>query len=443
MATIKFLLQSETATAPIYLRFSLARNNTFKRKTGYVIDAKAWSKKSGFPLERDNHSKNLKSHLKNLSAHVVKEYNIDNAKGINITGDWLNVVIEKFHNRVEPEQKEFLTVYGDAFVEALPNKVTDKGTKGVNKGTIGKYKTIVDKLKGFEEYKYRKYLIKEVGITFRDEFIKYLIEVEKINDNTAGRYISFVKTIILDARKNGFEISHQINDFRGYTVAAPIVTLSFDEIEAIKQKELSTDKLDIARDWLIIGCYTGQRVSDLLRMNTGMITEVGKYKLITLVQEKTKKTVQIPIHEEVKVILNKRNGEFPPVFANTPDSNSTMFNRYLKDVCKEAEINAPTKGNINHPETGIYGTGIYPKYLLVSSHICRRSFATNFYSQREYPTPLLMSVTGHATETMFLNYIGKKPLDYALQLAEIWDTKAKQKGLKNKRETKLTTLKAQ
>ncbi|WP_330442265.1 site-specific integrase [Flavobacterium sp. C4GT6] len=439
MATIKFLLQSTSSTAPIYLRLSLGRNNTLKRKTGYIIDAKAWGS-NGFPKERDANSKNIKGQLLKLSAHVINEYNSDNSKGTNITGEWLSEVIEKFHNRKEPEQKEFLTIYGNSFVEALPNRAPTNGGKGVNKDTVGKYKTIVDKLKGFEEYKGKKYLIKDVGITFRDEFIKYLIEIDGLNSNTAGRYISFVKTIILDARKHGYEISHQIDNFKGYTVDAPIITLSFEEIEKIKKADLSSDKLQIARDWLVIGCYTGQRVSDLLRMNEGMITKVQRYNLLTIVQQKTKKTVQIPIHHEVKAVLEKRNGEFPPTFAKTSDSNSAMFNRYLKELCKEAGIDTPTKGNLIDPDTGIYGTGIYPKHMLISSHICRRSFATNFYSQREYPTPLLMSVTGHATETMFLNYIGKKPLDYALQLAEIWESKANNK--KNKNKSELTTLKA-
>jgi integrase len=311
----------------------------------------------------------------------------------------------------------------------------------VTKDTVGKYRTIIDKLKGFETYKKKKYLIKELDIKFRDEFVRYLIEIEKLSNNTTGRYITFVRTIVLDARRNGLEVSPQISDFKGFTVQAPIVSLTFDEINKIKEAELNNEKLDIAKDWLLIGCYTGQRVSDLLRMNTKMITKHKGYSFITLEQEKTKKTVQIPVHEEVQAVLDKRNGHFPPTFANTPDSNSAMFNRYLKEVAKAAKIDTPTRGNLNDPETGIYGTGEYPKWMLVSSHICRRSFATNFYAEREYPTPLLMSVTGHTTEAMFLKYIGKKPLDYALQLAEIWKEKAsdKKKALKTPR---LTLLKA-
>ena len=59
MATIKFLLQSTSSTAPIYLRLSLGRNNTLKRKTGFVIDAKAWGKQ----LERLKQNNSIRQAL--------------------------------------------------------------------------------------------------------------------------------------------------------------------------------------------------------------------------------------------------------------------------------------------------------------------------------------------------------------------------------------------
>ena len=36
MAKVQFLLQSESTTAPIYLRFSLGRALDIKRKTGFI-----------------------------------------------------------------------------------------------------------------------------------------------------------------------------------------------------------------------------------------------------------------------------------------------------------------------------------------------------------------------------------------------------------------------
>ena len=72
------------------------------------------------------------------------------------------------------------------------------------------------------------------------------------------------------------------------------------------------------------------------------------------------------------------------------------------------------------PESKIYRkvTGTYQKWELVSSHIGRRSFATNFYG--EIPTVLLMSATGHTTEAMFLEYIGKTQTQQAKELAKYW-----------------------
>lgn len=63
--------------------------------------------------------------------------------------------------------------------------------------------------------------------------------------------------------------------------------------------------------------------------------------------------------------------------------------------------------------------GEFPKYQLVSTHICRRSFATNHYGK--LPTPVIMAVTGHTTEKMFLNYIGKTAKDNAKELQKYWN----------------------
>jgi integrase len=439
MATIKYLLQSKSETAPIYLRLSLGRANTFKRKTGLVFNPKEWSLTTGYPKTKDAQSKRIKSDLKNLEAHVIDKYNLDNSNGVTIDGFWLENVIKTFHNRMEPESLDYLVSYGEHFIEKLPYRVTANGNRGVNKDTLVKYNTIVKKLKGFEEHTKKKILIKDVNLNFRHEFIKYLTDEEKIGDNTAGRYISFVKTIVLDARKSGKSINPQINDFKGFTVKPPKIILTIEDIEKIKKAKILKDKLIIARDWLIIGCYTGQRVSDLLRMNKKMIEKNSGFNFIVLEQVKTKVTVQIPIHSEVQTILDKRKGNFPPVFAKTNDSNSAIFNLLIKDVCKIAELNEEIKGNLYNHETKRTELGLFPKWKLVSSHICRRSFASNFYSQRQYPTPLLMSVTGHKTETMFLEYIGKKPLDYAIQLAQIWANESKKPESKK---PKLTVLRA-
>ena len=47
--------------------------------------------------------------------------------------------------------------------------------------------------------------------------------------------------------------------------------------------------------------------------------------------------------------------------------------------------------------------GLYPKYELITSHTCRRSFASNWYGK--LPNSAIMAATGHSKEEDFLRYI--------------------------------------
>jgi len=112
--------------------------------------------------------------------------------------------------------------------------------------------------------------------------------------------------------------------------------------------------------------------------------------------QKTKHTVTIPIHPTVRAILEKYNYELPPAISNQ------KFNKYIREVAEAAKINEPfTK----HITKGGKSLSIpMKKYEAVSSHVARRSFATNAYKRKIEPL-LIMAITGHKTETEFLKYI--------------------------------------
>ncbi len=73
MATIKFLLQSQSDNSPIYLRLSINRANSIKRKIGLFINSNDWSKSAGFPKENNTDNKNLKTDLKDWSEQIKFE----------------------------------------------------------------------------------------------------------------------------------------------------------------------------------------------------------------------------------------------------------------------------------------------------------------------------------------------------------------------------------
>ena len=175
--------------------------------------------------------------------------------------------------------------------------------------------------------------------------------------------------------------------------------------------ELKHDYLENARDWLIISCYTGQRISDFLRFTKEMIRIEDGKSLLEFTQKKTGKVMTVPLHKKVLEILKKRNGEFPRSISDQ------RYNDYIKVVCKEAKLNEKIQGGLQmKTDNGVRKvSGKYHKWELVTSHIGRRSFATNFYGK--IPTTYLIYITGHSSEAMFLNYIGKSNKDLAMEIS--------------------------
>lgn len=65
------------------------------------------------------------------------------------------------------------------------------------------------------------------------------------------------------------------------------IYLTFEELDKIEQTEMPHDYLENAKDWLLIACYTGQRVSDYLRFTASMIVEDSDgQKYIEFTQQK-------------------------------------------------------------------------------------------------------------------------------------------------------------
>ena len=229
--------------------------------------------------------------------------------------------------------------------------------------------------------------------------------------NTIQRELTFIKTFCKHARYLGLETDPQLDALKIEKIKAEKIYLTFDELEAIEKTKLKHDYLENARDWLIISCYTGQRISDFLRFTKEMIRIEDGKSLLEFTQKKTGKVMTVPLHKKVLEILKKRNGEFPRSISDQ------RYNDYIKVVCKEAKLNEKIQGGLQmKTDNGVRKvSGKYHKWELVTSHIGRRSFATNFYGK--IPTTYLIYITGHSSEAMFLNYIGKSNKDLAMEIS--------------------------
>lgn len=437
MATTKFYLTSNKPNAMVYIRFSAGRKIELRRKTGVLIPnpTEDWSEPKQMPKTNNTENKNLNTKLKELSISVLKKYNKDfNNEIVNsiiINGEWLGNCIDLFFHRVETNENDYFLAYAKGFVVNLSTTpFIYKGIKRPYKQlTIDKYNNIVKHFEAFEKYSSKKYKILEITNEVTEKFATYLSEVKELSINSIGRDIKRIKTIILDAEKKGFKISHKVKEIRGFEDEKIIVSLSFEEIEKIKEAKLTSEKLERARNWLIIGCFTGQRISDLWRMKKAMIIKEGAYQYISFTQYKTGKKVKIPIHWEVEEILKNNNNDFPNNFSANEKSNRTELGNLMKEVCRIAGINEITEARYNGKK------GLYEKYKLISNHTCRRSFCSNFYGNQLFTTPMLMEITGHVKEVNFLKYIGEEDFRFSERTA-IGFEKMKEQIAKQKKEEK-------
>lgn len=406
MASINLLLQSKKNPAVIYIRLRDGRTLDIKAKTNYHIDPANWDEAEQRPTKKalkDIDNANLDTDLATLKNELLKEYN--KSKGVKtIDSQWL----KDFINPPQEEEKlpDKLVDYIDTYIEFKKAEVKPS--------TITKCNVIKHLLQRYQEHTKSIVYIRDVDAKFKLNFEQYCISVGYA-PNTTARNIRFIKTFCRHAKSNGIETHYQLDSIKAKYHKVENIYLDEKEIEAIekiKSKDL-TEGLENARDWLLISCYCGQRVSDFLRFDKSMIryekNKKGELKpLIEFTQVKTEKVMTIPLHSKIIEIMQKYDGNFPRKISDQ------RYNEHIKKVCELANIITPIHGTLYDHNLKQKVTKEYPKWMLVSSHIGRRSFATNNYGK--IPTSFLMYITGHSTEAMFLTYIGKSNKDIAMEL---------------------------
>ena len=424
MATGKFRVKTTNDWNSIFYRFKHSNAFDIECSTGIQIPNKRWSESKQEVLSTsDVNYKEINASLKGLDSAIRKEYESSKLKAETINTSWLKEKMNVFFNRVtnndEVDAGVFLSNYINLFIEESKTKKTRNNTL-VKHRTIQHYNTTLTKILAFENHIGSKVRLTDINISFHTKFIHFLENEQKLNPNTIGGYIDDLKLFCNNADKKGLVICKEfkLSEFYTPTNKTKDIYLKEDEINQIYNATFSQDYLDNAKDWFIIGLRTGFRISDFLKLSKKNLVD-------GFIEKQTVKTdfpVIIPIHDQVLSILEKRNGNFP---RNISDQK---FNDYIKIICREIGFDelvegakiSPIKLKENGKTVTIHRKKIskFPKHELVTSHICRRSFATNLYGKID--TLTIMKITGHKTERQFLDYIKITPREYAEKLKAYW-----------------------
>ena len=271
------------------------------------------------------------------------------------------------------------------------------GTTNVAPGTIKSYKGFQSQLKEYQETRLRVIDFTDLTLDFYNDFRLFLTDKE-YSPNTIARMVKICKTIcyaaeqlkLMDAKnvRSGFDVIYKDVDN---------VYLTEERIQELYEYDLSNRPAwEKVKDVFVVGCLTGQRVSDYKRINSNMIvtlTDGNRY--IKLKQEKTGNTVYIRLDYRVDTILNKYKGELPKVY-------DQKINDHIKEI---GEALGWTEIVELEEQRGAMEYTAKKRFCdLLKTHTCRRSLATNM-QKAGASLSSIMAITGHSSEQQLKTYL--------------------------------------
>lgn len=357
-------------------------------------------------LEEDFDPNTAQSIIRSIKATVVngEGFNIleSNTKNKILLTDFMAKLMEDYNSgkRLKAEQS---------------TKVSSGYIKGMN--------NVRNDIINFEKTHRRRVFLDNVTMDFQRDLVKWYKD-RGILPNTINTRMARLRVVMRIAYE---EKKTKCNDFRSAEFVPKQVEVDeifltpkqiqefldvdLSSVEKVKelqdkvkftkarQKELKTINpervrhLQYSRDIFVVGCLTGQRVSDYSRICQSMITQIDNIDFICLTQTKTKKKVYIPLDKRVSKILNKYNGVLPKQDFESMNANL----RYIAEL-----LHWTWKPNID--ETRMGGKKGNRFCDMLSSHTARRSFATNAHAAG-VPLSSIMAITGHSSEKTLKRYL--------------------------------------
>ena len=401
---ITFFTHSVKENSPIWVRVRESKTDAKTRtlitvQTDRLVKGKILLHRitSGEPqhkviMRQKNDALNIvQEKMDSLKREIQNALNNRSADDI-INKDWLKNVVQPSKNT------NLLSTNIEAFLDFKNSRV--------ERNTFIIYKALERLLNSFEKEHKTTLIVSKLDLNFRDKFLKYL------NDNgyANGTIILYIRTlvqILKFAKKRGVKVSNDLEFFKeGLKKKKTLnVYLTLEEIDKIYKLEGLSAKEGIARDWLVISCNTAQRVGDLFNFNKSNLNAEGDVLTVQQTKNQNSKPIQIPLLPQVLEILEKYDGDFPPLLSNVVKNNFNYYGKLIKEVCKKAKLNDEIKTLQYKSAKNNSGVVTKKKWELVSSHCGRRSFCSNMYGK--IPTPLLMMISGHKEESTLLLYIDR------------------------------------
>ncbi len=246
--------------------------------------------------------------------------------------------------------------------------------KTKSKGTYQKYEVT---LKHVTNYLRKRYNLSdipfaEINHMFISDFETYLMVDCQCNSNTTGKFIQFLKRIILIARNNGWMTHDPFANYKIHWSKVDRGYLTKEELESLAKKKINIPRLEHVRDIFVFCCITGLAYIDVYNLKESNIRTSFDGKLwIMTKRQKTDVNSNIPLLDVPRMILEKYKGQLPEGKL-LPISSNQKMNAYLKEIGDLCEI----KKNLTF-------------------HLARHTFATTITLSQGVPIETVSKMLGH------------------------------------------------
>lgn len=427
MANFNFNLRNpgKLSISPIYLIIRY-QNNKLVYPTGERIPSEFWNKTA--QRAKITRSYPEGAYLNERLDHISREA-MTTFRKFGLDNDHRTPSISELRKQLDLALKEKRILSGlglfdfiEQFIKESKLRVNTSTGKPISRARIQIYKHTFFLLQEYVKARRKTIDFVDVDLDFYYDFVEFLKESRDLSNNTISKHISTIKAFLNDATERGINksVAYRSRKFQISGEYIEKIYLTEDELSEVAKLDLSDNpRLDRVRDLFLVGCWTGLRFSDLEKLSDRSID--GEYFVIRT--QKTDEEVVIPIYPTVKGILKKyENSEriLPNIISNA------KMNQYLKELMAMVPmINREIDQKVT--KNGVTSIEKKTKAQLVTVHTARRSFATNLYLSR-FPTISIMKITGHRTESSFLEYIKVTPKENAELLKEHWDKYKKDKA---------------
>jgi len=291
-------------------------------------------------------------------------------------------------------QQEGKDILKGNFFDLLGEYIEDNQQR-LKYGTLKQIKVLKNHLLGFEKFSKKRVSLETVNRSLITKFVNYLVQEKGMVNDGTNSYLKRLKTFLRHLYDEGYLPDRSFDRVKSLITASDsekdIVYVTSKEFDEIRTHDLGDNKrLEKVRDLFIIGCCTGLRYGDLVRVAPEHI--LGDF--IEITSQKTTKRLSIPINSIARSVLKKYDNRLPHI-------SNQKFNQYIKELAKLVKLNSPInrityKGNQPTEKT-------FAKHELISSHSMRRTFIT-LAKKFGMSLETIMRIVGHSSYDMTKRY---------------------------------------